>query len=145
VRDLYALPGDRMLMVATDRISAFDVVMPQGIPRKGEVLTRLSAYWFDRTAAVVPNHMVAVLEASTGVLADQDAYLSALAAAVRIDVAMRELSLVDDATVDAGAMSTGGMAGRATAPATARPSSTGAGAAPLDATPVSTSAGMGGM
>ncbi|MBX7112671.1 MAG: phosphoribosylaminoimidazolesuccinocarboxamide synthase, partial [Dehalococcoidia bacterium] len=64
VRDLYELPGDRMLMVATDRISAFDVVMPQGIPRKGEVLTRLSAYWFDRTAAVVPNHMVAVLEAS---------------------------------------------------------------------------------
>ncbi|MFN8584974.1 MAG: phosphoribosylaminoimidazolesuccinocarboxamide synthase [Dehalococcoidia bacterium] len=64
VRDLYELPGDRMLMVATDRISAFDVVMPQGIPRKGEVLTRLSAYWFDRTAAVVPNHMVAVLEES---------------------------------------------------------------------------------
>ncbi|MGE0229476.1 MAG: phosphoribosylaminoimidazolesuccinocarboxamide synthase [Dehalococcoidia bacterium] len=64
VRDLYELPGDRMLMVATDRISAFDVVMPQGIPRKGEVLTRLSAYWFDRTAAVVPNHMVAVLDAA---------------------------------------------------------------------------------
>jgi phosphoribosylaminoimidazole-succinocarboxamide synthase len=53
-----------MLMVATDRMSAFDVVMPNGIPRKGEVLTRLSAYWFDRTAAVVPNHMLAVLEAS---------------------------------------------------------------------------------
>jgi phosphoribosylaminoimidazole-succinocarboxamide synthase len=64
VRDLYALPDDRMLMVATDRISAFDVVMAQGIPRKGEVLTRISSYWFDRTAAVVPNHMIAVLDAT---------------------------------------------------------------------------------
>ncbi|MBK7198885.1 MAG: TolC family protein [Myxococcales bacterium] len=111
-------------------------------------LLGLSQATADSTLAqyqVGKSSLVAVLEASTGVLADQDAYLSALAAAVRIDVAMRELSLVDDATVDAGAMSTGGMAGRATAPATARPSSTGAGAAPLDATPVSTSAGMGGM
>ena len=68
VRDLYALPpdalGERLLIVATDRVSAFDVVMPNGIPRKGEVLTRLSAYWFERTAAVVPNHMLAVLDAS---------------------------------------------------------------------------------
>ncbi len=64
VRDLFALPDDRLLIVATDRISAFDVVLPAGIPRKGEVLTRLSAYWFDRTAAVVPNHMIAVLDAS---------------------------------------------------------------------------------
>ena len=63
VRDIYELPGERLLLVATDRISAFDVVMPTGIPRKGEVLTRLSAYWYDRTAAVVPNSMVAVLEA----------------------------------------------------------------------------------
>jgi phosphoribosylaminoimidazole-succinocarboxamide synthase len=63
VRELYDLPGDRFLMVATDRISAYDVVMPNGIPHKGEVLTRLSAVWFGRTAAVVPNHMVAILEA----------------------------------------------------------------------------------
>ncbi|MSP22978.1 MAG: phosphoribosylaminoimidazolesuccinocarboxamide synthase [Dehalococcoidia bacterium] len=63
VRDIYELPGDRLLLVATDRISAFDVVMPNGIPRKGEVLTRLSAFWYDRTAAVVPNSLVAVLEA----------------------------------------------------------------------------------
>lgn len=75
VRDIYELPGDRLLLVATDRISAFDVVMPTGIPRKGEVLTRLSAYWFGRTAAVVPNAMVAVLEADNarelGVDADE--------------------------------------------------------------------------
>ena len=63
VRELYDLPDDRLLMVATDRISAYDVGMPNGIPHKGEVLTRLSAHWFDRTASVVPNHMVAVLEA----------------------------------------------------------------------------------
>ena len=63
VRELYDLPDDRLLMVATDRISAYDVVMPNGIPHKGEVLTRLSAYWFDRTKAVVPNHMIKVLEA----------------------------------------------------------------------------------
>ena len=62
VRELYDLPDDRLLMVATDRISAYDVVMPNGIPHKGEVLTRLSSHWFDRTASVVPNHMVAVLE-----------------------------------------------------------------------------------
>ncbi len=63
VRDVYELPGDRILLVATDRVSAYDVVMPTGIPRKGEVLTRLSAFWFDRTSAVVPNAMIAVLEA----------------------------------------------------------------------------------
>lgn len=64
VREIYELPGDRLLIVATDRISAFDVVLRQGIPGKGEVLTRLSAYWFERTSAVVPNAFVAVLDAS---------------------------------------------------------------------------------
>ena len=64
VRDMYALPDNRMLMVATDRMSAFDVVMPNGITRKGEVLTRISSYWFDCTAALVPNHMIEVLDAS---------------------------------------------------------------------------------
>jgi phosphoribosylaminoimidazole-succinocarboxamide synthase len=63
VRDIYELPNDRLLLVATDRISAFDVVLPTGIPRKGEVLTRLSDYWFQRTAEVVPNCVVAVVEA----------------------------------------------------------------------------------
>ena len=63
VRELYELAGERLLMVATDRISAYDVVMPNGIPYKGEVLTRLSAHWFERTSAVVPNHMLAVVEA----------------------------------------------------------------------------------
>ena len=64
VRDIYDLPNDRLLLVATDRMSAFDVVLPTGIPTKGEVLTRLSAYWYDRTSQVVPNSFIAVLDAS---------------------------------------------------------------------------------
>ena len=55
VRDTYDL-GDKLLMVATDRISAFDVVLPTGIPEKGAVLTQLSAFWFDRLGHLVPNH-----------------------------------------------------------------------------------------
>jgi len=61
VRDTYDL-GDHLLMVASDRISAFDVVLPEGIPDKGRVLTQISAFWFERTSLVVPNHMVAVVD-----------------------------------------------------------------------------------
>lgn len=57
VRDTYDL-GERLLMVTTDRLSAFDCVLPNGIPGKGEVLTRLSAFWFDRTKEIVPNHLI---------------------------------------------------------------------------------------
>jgi phosphoribosylaminoimidazole-succinocarboxamide synthase len=57
VRELFDL-GDRYLMVASDRISAFDVVMPNGIPRKGEVLTQISHFWFDKFSALVPNHLL---------------------------------------------------------------------------------------
>src|ERR1700689_25187 len=57
VREVFDL-GDRLLFVATDRISAFDCVMPNGIPRKGEVLTQLSYFWFARTAAFQPNHLL---------------------------------------------------------------------------------------
>jgi len=58
VREVFDL-GDRLLLVASDRISAFDVIMPNGIPRKGEVLTQISFFWFDRFAALVPNHLLA--------------------------------------------------------------------------------------
>jgi phosphoribosylaminoimidazole-succinocarboxamide synthase len=64
VRDTYDL-GDRLLIVATDRISAFDVVLPTGIPRKGEVLTRLSAWWFERITGVIPHHFIALLTPET--------------------------------------------------------------------------------
>jgi phosphoribosylaminoimidazole-succinocarboxamide synthase len=59
VREIFDL-GDALLFVATDRISAFDCVMPNGIPRKGEVLTQLSHFWFDRMAGIVPNHRLAL-------------------------------------------------------------------------------------
>jgi phosphoribosylaminoimidazole-succinocarboxamide synthase len=58
VRDLYAVGTDRILLVASDRISAFDVVLPTPIPDKGRVLTGLSRFWFAETAAVVPNHLL---------------------------------------------------------------------------------------
>jgi phosphoribosylaminoimidazole-succinocarboxamide synthase len=58
VRDIYDL-GDSLLIVATDRISAFDVVLPNAIPEKGRVLTRISEYWFSKTADIVRNHLIA--------------------------------------------------------------------------------------
>ncbi len=61
VRDTYDL-GDHMLIVATDRISALDLVLPAGVPRKGEVLTQLSAWWFERIGEVVPHHFIAVID-----------------------------------------------------------------------------------
>jgi phosphoribosylaminoimidazole-succinocarboxamide synthase len=60
VRELYALDADRLLLVASDRISTFDVVLPTEIPDKGRVLTGLSAFWFGRTSHLVPNHMLAL-------------------------------------------------------------------------------------
>jgi phosphoribosylaminoimidazole-succinocarboxamide synthase len=59
VRDIYDL-GDRLLIVATDRISAFDVVMPNPIPDKGRVLTQLSKFWFELTKDIVPNHIISL-------------------------------------------------------------------------------------
>jgi phosphoribosylaminoimidazole-succinocarboxamide synthase len=58
VRDLYALGEDRLLLVASDRISAFDVVLPTDIPDKGRVLTGLSRFWFGATASILPNHLL---------------------------------------------------------------------------------------
>lgn len=58
VRELYTLDPDRLLMVTTDRISAFDVVLPSEIPGKGRVLAGLSAFWFARTRELVPNHLL---------------------------------------------------------------------------------------
>src|SRR5271170_6852934 len=81
VRDIYDL-GDRLLIVATDRLSAFDVVLPTPIPDKGKVLTQLSLFWFEKLAGVVPNH---VIEAKnfTGELAPYAAALAGRAMLVR--------------------------------------------------------------
>ena len=64
VRDLYDL-GKKLLIVSTDRISAFDVVLPNGIPYKGEALCRLSAYWFNETKDIVSNHILEVVDPRT--------------------------------------------------------------------------------
>jgi phosphoribosylaminoimidazole-succinocarboxamide synthase len=63
VRDIYDL-GDKLLIVATDRISAFDVVLPTGIPDKGAVLTQISAFWFELTGDIVPNHFIRLVDSS---------------------------------------------------------------------------------
>jgi len=60
VRDIYAVGDDRVLLLATDRISAFDVVMAETIPMKGAVLTRISAFWFNELEGIVPHHMISV-------------------------------------------------------------------------------------
>jgi phosphoribosylaminoimidazole-succinocarboxamide synthase len=60
VRELYALDDERLLLVASDRISVFDVILPTEVPDKGRVLTGLSAFWFARTRELVPNHLLAL-------------------------------------------------------------------------------------
>ncbi|MGE5699000.1 MAG: phosphoribosylaminoimidazolesuccinocarboxamide synthase [Deltaproteobacteria bacterium] len=59
VRDIYEVDG-KLLLVASDRLSAFDVVMPDGIPGKGQVLNRISAFWFTKLSGIVPNHMISI-------------------------------------------------------------------------------------
>ncbi len=58
VRDVYALDPERLLIVATDRLSAFDVVLPDPIPNKGEILTQISNFWFARTGHIIDNHLL---------------------------------------------------------------------------------------
>src|SRR5215510_14840226 len=59
VRDIYEAGDDRLLIVASDRISAFDCVLPNPIPHKGQVLTQISRFWLERFSTIVPNHMLA--------------------------------------------------------------------------------------
>jgi len=59
VRDIYEVDADRLLIVATDRISAFDCILPQAIPDKGRVLTQISRFWFDKFSSIVGNHLIA--------------------------------------------------------------------------------------
>jgi phosphoribosylaminoimidazole-succinocarboxamide synthase len=83
VRDLYSV-GDDVLIVATDRISAFDYVLGSGIPDKGRVLTQLSAFWFARTRAITANHVIATdIEDFPAVLRDDADQLRGRAMLVR--------------------------------------------------------------
>jgi len=62
VRDTYQIDAELLLMVTTDRISAFDVVLPTGIPEKGRILNKMSAFWFEQTKHLIPNHLVALAD-----------------------------------------------------------------------------------
>ena len=86
VRDTYDLGEGRLLMVATDRISAFDVVLPSGIPNKGQVLNRISAFWFDRTSHIVPNHLICLADSP-----DAGQYLGGLGQALPAEVAKQAM------------------------------------------------------
>jgi phosphoribosylaminoimidazole-succinocarboxamide synthase len=83
VRDLYAAGDDALLLVATDRISAFDVVLPDPVPDKGRVLTGLSLYWFDRTSDLVGNHVLSADRASFPAPFDDEPSLAGRALLVR--------------------------------------------------------------
>ena len=83
VRDTYLLDNGQLLMVATDRISAFDVVLPNGIPNKGLILNRMSAFWFEQTRDIVPNHFITLADAAeAGALIEAAIPPSALSTAV---------------------------------------------------------------
>ena len=71
VRDIYTVDDEHMLIITTDRLSAFDVVLPTPIPGKGEVLTRLSNFWFGRTQHIVPNHL-SVIDPESVVKGEED-------------------------------------------------------------------------
>ena len=62
IRDTYELSPNELLMVATDRISAFDFSLPCGVPGKGEVVSRLSAFWFSATSHIIPNHLIRLVD-----------------------------------------------------------------------------------
>jgi phosphoribosylaminoimidazole-succinocarboxamide synthase len=72
VRDIYAVGADKLLIVQTDRLSAFDVVLPTPIPEKGRVLTELSLFWFDKLAHIVPNHLTGIAPESVVAEGERD-------------------------------------------------------------------------
>ncbi len=83
VRDIYAIDAEHMLIVTSDRLSAFDVILPQPIPGKGEVLTRVSNFWFRRMAHILPNHLTDIPLAEVVKDADERAALGDRAIVVR--------------------------------------------------------------
>src|SRR4029450_2539789 len=83
VRDVYAIDDDRLLIVATDRISAFDCILPTPIERKGEVLTALSKFWFKKLGHVVPNHLLTTDTSSLPAVVQQSELIKRRAMVVR--------------------------------------------------------------
>ena len=95
VRDTYDLGEGRLLMVATDRISAFDVVLPGGIPDKGQVLNRISAFWFGKTDHIVPNHLICLADSP-----DAGQYLGGLGEPLSADVAKQAMVVKQAQRID---------------------------------------------
>ena len=77
VRDIYAIDADKLLIVTSDRLSAFDVILPDPIPRKGEVLTAMAGFWFARLGHIVPNQLTGI-DPETVVAADEREQVTAL-------------------------------------------------------------------
>ena len=110
IRDTYDLGGGLLLMVSTDRISAFDVVLPTAIPDKGLVLSQLSAFWFAKTAHLIPNHLVA--------LADDESRLKDIAGSSLLDslspeIARRAMVVREARRIDVECVIRGYLAGSA--------------------------------
>ena len=110
VRDTYGLSGDHLLMVATDRISAFDVVLPTGITDKGLVLNRISAFWFDKIKHIVPNHFVCLGDSPE---ADQYIRESSIAGSVSEEVASKSMVIKRAERLDLECVVRGYIAGSA--------------------------------
>ncbi|MBF8267289.1 MAG: Phosphoribosylaminoimidazole-succinocarboxamide synthase [Dehalococcoidia bacterium] len=109
VRDTYDLGQGLLLMIATDRISAFDVVLPTAIPQKGLVLSRLSAYWFNKTRHIVPNHLVALGDDAKGL----GKLRELLPASLSPDIAARAMVVKKAERIDMECVVRGYMAGSA--------------------------------
>ena len=82
VRDIYAVGDDQLLIVQSDRLSAFDVILDDPIPGKGRVLTELSYFWFDKLKHIVPNHLTGI-DPATVVAADERAQIAGRAMVVQ--------------------------------------------------------------
>lgn len=107
VRDTYDLGSGRLLMVATDRISAFDVVLPTGIPGKGIVLSKLSSFWFDKTADLIPNHLICMATDADSILHDSPV------GPVQLDISQRSMVVRKAQRVDIECIVRGYLAGSA--------------------------------
>lgn len=109
VRDTYNL-GNELLIIATDRLSAFDVVLPTGIPEKGVVLNHLSAFWFEKTAHIVPNHLIALASDAPKASKDKNA---AFISSLPRDLALRGMLVKKAKRVDIECVVRGYLSGSA--------------------------------
>jgi len=104
VRDTYSLNDELLLMVATDRISAFDVILPDGIPDKGKILTKMSCFWFTYTESIIKNHFVSTV-------ADASSEISELINEIDIEIAERSIIIKKAERIDVECIARGYLTG----------------------------------